>query len=206
MKKLTALSIALLIGVAAQAQEFKPFKVNVSVGAAIPVGGGGGGTLFAVEPKYGITDQLDLGLRLEGAGMARDVLVAGNTTTGNLKFASSAIVTGTYFLSQESFRPFVGLGTGVYTIGSTDFAYTGTGSNGTSTNGSISAGSVFGGMGRAGFKTGHFVLGIEYNLLPNSNSIVYSSDATNKIGTAVQSKNSYGSLKVGFDIGGGRRR
>ena len=203
MKIFLSLCLALGVAVAAQAQTtFKPFKVNVSIGAAIP--SGGGGVLFAIEPKYGINDQIDIGLRLESAVMARDVVVNGNTSSGNAQGAFSYILTGNYILSDEGFRPFVGIGAGIYGIAGTAFTAT-SGTGGTSTNGNINAATVFGGMGRVGFKTGHFVLGVEYNFIPNSNSVVYDSNATTKIGTSVQSKNSYAGIKIGFDIGGGRR-
>lgn len=203
MKQFFALCALLLLGVSAQAQEFKPFKVNVSIGAAIP--SGGGGVLFAIEPKYGISDQIDIGLRLEGAGMARNVVANGNTTSGDVKFSGSYILTGNYMLSTSNFRPFVGIGAGLYGVGSTGVTVVGSGSNAQSYNGNVSAGNVFGGMARVGFKTGHFVLGVEYNLIPNTNSIVYDNNGTNQIGTSVESKNSYVGVKLGFDIGGGRR-
>ncbi len=203
MKQFLSLCLALTVAVAAQAQTtFKPFKVNVSIGAAIP--SGGGGVLFAIEPKYGINDQIDIGLRLESAVMARDLVVNGNTSSGNAQGAFSYVLTGNYMFSDEGFRPFVGIGAGLFGIAGTAFSAT-SGTGGTSTNGNINAASVFGGMGRVGFKTGHFVLGVEYNLIPNSNSVVYDSNGTNKIGTSVQSQNSYTGIKVGFDIGGGRR-
>ena len=203
MKQFLSLCLALTVAVAAQAQTtFKPFKVNVSIGAAIP--SGGGGVLFAIEPKYGINDQIDIGLRLESAVMARDLVVNGNTSSGNAQGAFSYVLTGNYMFSDEGFRPFVGIGAGLFGIAGTAFSAT-SGTGGTSTNGNINAASVFGGMGRIGFKTGHFVLGVEYNLIPNSNSVVYDSNGTNKIGTSVQSQNSYTGIKVGFDIGGGRR-
>ncbi|MBO0940036.1 hypothetical protein J2I47_26055 [Fibrella sp. HMF5335] len=203
MKVFFSFCLALTVTVAAQAQSiYKPFKVNVSIGAAIP--SGGGGALFAIEPKYGINDQIDVGLRIEGAAMARNVVVNGNTSSGDAQFASSFILTGNYMFSDEGFRPFVGIGAGIYGVAGTGFTAT-SGTGGTATNGNIAAASVFGGMGRVGFKTGHFVLGVEYNLIPNSNSVVYDSQGTTKVGTSVQSKNSYAGIKVGFDIGGGRR-
>jgi hypothetical protein len=205
MKYVLSTCLALTVAVAAQAQSvYKPFKVNLSIGAAVPASNGGGGVLFSIEPKYGINDQIDVGVRFEGAAIARNVVANGNTSSGDAQLASSFILTGNYFLSNERFRPFIGLGAGIYGIAGTGFTAT-SGTGGTSTNGNINAASVFGGMGRVGFKTGHFVLGIEYNLIPNSNSVVYDSNGTNKIGTSVQSKNSYAGFKVGFDIGGGRR-
>jgi outer membrane protein X len=42
------------------------------VGYAIPAGTGAkGGVLFAVEPKYAVIPNLSLGVRFEGAVMAR---------------------------------------------------------------------------------------------------------------------------------------
>ncbi|MEZ0486988.1 hypothetical protein [Fibrella aquatica] len=199
MKQCFALFTALLLGFSAQAQEFKAFKVNLSLGVAIP--SGGGGVLFSLEPKYGINDQIDLGLRIEGAAMARNVVANGNTTSGDVQLAGSYILTGNYMLSTNNFRPFVGVGAGLYSVASTGFSESG----GQSSNGSIAAGNVFGGMARVGFKAGHFLLGLEYNLVPNTNSIVFDSDGTNQIGTSVQSKNSYVGVKLGFDIGGGRK-
>ncbi|ADB39963.1 hypothetical protein [Spirosoma linguale] len=203
MKHVFVLGVVLLLSISAKAQEFKPFKVNVSLGAAIP--SGGGGVLFALEPKYGINDQIDIGLRIEGAAMARSVVANGNTTSGDVKFSGSYILTGNYMLSDNNFRPFVGIGAGLFGVGSTGFTVVGSGSNAQSTNGSISAGNVFGGMARVGFKAGHFVLGIEYNLIPNTKSVVYNSTGSSQIGTSVESKNSYVGVKLGFDIGGGRR-
>lgn len=199
MKKVFALSVALLLAFAAQAQEFKPFKVNVSIGGAIP--SGGGGVLFAVEPKYGINDRIDLGLRFELAAMARSVVYNGNTTSGNATGAGSYLLTGNYLLSDNNFRPFIGVGAGLYQIAGTSFVTDGT----NSTNGEIQAGNAFGGMIRAGFKAGHFVLGVEYNLVPSTTTALYDSNGTVRVGQSVQSKNSYLGIKLGFDIGGGRR-
>lgn len=199
MKQLFILSAALLLAVSAQAQEFKPFKVNVSLGAALP--SGGGGLLFAVEPKYGVSDRIDVGLRLELAAMARSVVNNGYVTTGDVTGAASYLLTGNYLLSDNNFRPFVGAGVGIFGIAGTSFAASGN----QSSNGEIKAGNAFGGMVRAGFKTGHFVLGVEYNLVPSTTAALYDSNGNVKVGSSVQSKNSYLGVKLGFDIGGGRR-
>ena len=201
MKKYFALLTALLVGFAAQAQEFKPFKVNVSLGLALP--SGGGGVLFSVEPKYGINDRIDVGLRAEVGVMAREVTSNGITSTGSIQGAGSYVLTGNYMLSTNNFRPFVGVGAGLYSIAGTSFASTGSGSGQTS-NGSIAAGNTFGGMVRAGFKTGHFVVGLEYNLIPATNSVLLDNTGKVQVGKTVQSANSYLGVKVGFDIGGGR--
>src|SRR5687767_15845445 len=56
----------------AQETSFKPFKVDLAFGYAIPSGSGSkGGVLFAVEPKYALNDNITLGLRMEAAVTAR---------------------------------------------------------------------------------------------------------------------------------------
>jgi hypothetical protein len=199
MKKVLAFGVALLFAASAQAQEFKPFKVNVSLGYALP--SGGGGLLFAIEPKYGINDQIDVGLRIEGAGMARAVVLNGDDFAGDVSFAGSYLLTGNYMLSTNNFRPFVGAGVGLFGIASASALTIG----GQNYNSEIAAGNVFGGMVRAGFKTGHFVLGLEYNLIPASNVRLLDSSGQAQVGQTAQSKNSYLGIKLGFDIGGGRR-
>src|SRR4051812_29960872 len=48
---------------------FKPFKIDLSVGGAIPEGGGEDdtklGVLFSVEPKYAVRRNIYVGVRIE---------------------------------------------------------------------------------------------------------------------------------------------
>ncbi len=187
----------LLAALSATAQEYKPFKVNLSVGFAKPINGGvSGGFLFAVEPKYGISDNFDLGLRLESAAVARGIQVNGNTTTSDLGAYSSALVTGNYLFGTSNVRPFLGVGVGVYSIGAAGTVSVTNGQNPPQDVNFVSD-TKFGGMIRAGIKAGHFVAGVEYNAAPTTNTTLGT--------TRVSSENSYLGFKVGFDIGGGRR-
>ena len=188
-----------LIAVSASAQEFKPFKFNISLGYARPSGSGAaGGVLLSLEPKYGLSDRIDLGLRYELAAMARAFTINGEDAEGELKGSSSFVLTGTYLLSDNNFRPYVGVGAGLFSTAST--GVTVSGGQGT-TNGDVAAGSKFDGLVRAGFKAGHFNLGIEYNLIPATTGIVSGLSG----GTLnYESANSYLGIKFGFDIGGGR--
>jgi outer membrane protein W len=189
----------LLVAGSVSAQEFKPFKFNISLGYAAPVGqGASGGVLFSVEPKYGINDNIDLGLRAEGAIVASaiDVSGTGNNANGTAKVSGlgSYLLTGTYLFTTNNFRPYLGAGLGVYSVAGSTVTI----SNG-STNDDISleSSTQFGGMIRAGFKASHFNLGVEYNLIPNSKGLALS-------GRTVEGKNSYIGVKLGIDIGGGR--
>ena len=197
MKKLlmSALAISAVVCVTAQDQTFKPFKVDISLGYAIPGGSGSkGGVLFVIEPKYALNDKIAVGLRMEAAVVARvsGTNAAGEFENGEIKAASSYLATGDYYFNTNPFRPFAGAGIGVFTVASAS------NNNG---NEAAGAGSKFGGMVRGGFETGHFRAAVEYNLVGSSDLPGFNSNGTP---TTVKSKNGYIGIKIGFLIGGGR--
>jgi hypothetical protein len=167
---------------------FKPFKVDVSLGYAIPQGSGAkGGLIFAVEPKYAVTDAIAVGLRLEGAAMVRGLANTNDPDNfdGEVTAAGSYLATGDYYFTNNKFRPFLGGGLGIYQLASATIV------SGSSTV-ETPASSEFGGMIRGGFEAGHFRLGVEYNFVPQ---------------TTFQNttfKNGYLGIKLGVCIGGGR--
>ncbi|GAB3888581.1 hypothetical protein [Spirosoma agri] len=189
-------ALFVLVGFSASAQEYKPFKVNVSIGYAKPLTSGvSGGVLFAVEPKYGLSDNFDLGLRLEAAVVARGVVYNGNTSTGDVGAFSSYLLTGNYLFGKGGIRPFLGVGVGLYSIGSAGTVVINNGQ--TNQDVTFVSDTKFGGMIRGGIKAGHFVAAVEYNAAPTTE---------NKLANAtITSENAYLGVKVGFDIGGGRR-
>lgn len=170
---------------ATRTRMFKPFKVDVSLGFALPMESGTGtkaGLLFVVEPKYAVADQFALGLRLEGAAMARGVIVNNDEFEGDVQVNGSYLLTGDYYLSNKGFRPFLGAGAGLFTVAG---AYVSSGNSNTD----VLTDNKFGGMFRAGFEASHFRLGIEYNLVGK---------------TDFSLKNNYMGFKLGICIGGGR--
>jgi outer membrane protein X len=195
MKKIV-LSILLLTTVAiANAQnEFKPFKVDVSLGYAIPGGEGAkGGVLFVVEPKYAVIPSVSVGLRIETALMARGRTDAtGTNSEFDVKAAGSYLATGDYYFTSSTVRPFAGLGLGIYSL-----AAASTEDNGAS----VSAGSKFGQMVRAGVELSHFRVGVEYNIVPKTTMEYINSTG---VKTTSSMKNGYIGIKVGFCIGGGK--
>lgn len=188
-------SLFMLVTLSATAQEYKPFKVNLSVGVAKPLSSGiSGGVLFAIEPKYGLNDNLDLGLRLEWAVVARGVISSGNTVTGDVGAFGSYLLTGNYLFGTGGVRPFLGLGAGLYSVASGGVVTVVDGQSNQQVT--LVGETKFGGMIRGGIKAGHFVLGVEYNAVPTT---------SNKLSnTTIDSKNAYLGIKLGFDIGGGR--
>jgi len=195
MKKLSLVLSIFLAAATVNAQSeneriFKPFKVDVSAGFALPLGGistAKGGVLFVVEPKYAVAEQFAVGLRLEIAAMARGTVFNGDEFAGDVQGNGSYLATGDYYFNNNRFRPFIGGGAGLYQIGTANF-------NSTDPMNpvlpeDVSTANKFGFMFRGGFEAGHFRLGIEYNAVGKSQ---YSEH------------NSYIGFKLGACIGGGR--
>lgn len=186
MKKLLTFALALFVFQLVNAQDagtdriFKKFKVDVSAGYAIPQESGGSGkkagALFAIEPKYAVMDELAVGLRMEGAVTAN---VDVNGQKGNAKANASYLATGDYYFSNNRFRPFAGVGAGIFENARVDIS-----SQNPSVD-SIPIKSKFGFMARTGFEFGHLRIGVEYNFVPD--------------------KMGYLGLKIGVLIGGGRK-
>lgn len=201
MKKISLFLVLVTIGsfsaIAQSESDLKPFKVDVSVGYAIPGGSGAkGGVLFAIEPKYAVMSTLSVGLRMEGAVIARfsGYNTDGSVNNASVKAAGSYLATGDYYFSDNySFRPFAGAGAGIFKLANAEF---------NSNEEGVSSGSKFGGMIRAGFELSHFRFGVEYNIVPKTTFNGYD---TNGDVTKMTSKNGYLGIKIGVCIGGGPR-
>ena len=183
---------------AQDAVHLKPFKVDLSIGYAIPGGEGTkGGIVLALEPKYAVIPNLAVGLRMEGAIIAKfsGYDEDGNAMNTKVKAAGSYLATGDYYFTNNyALRPFAGAGAGIFSIAGIEV-------NSSSEN--ISGGSKFGGMIRAGIEAGHFRLGLEYNLVPKTTFEGY--DSNGNYVTGLTSSNNYIGIKIGACIGGGPR-
>lgn len=184
MRKLTFVLAMSAMSFFAQAQSFKSVKVDFASGYAIPAGEGAkGGIVLAMEPKYSLNDKLTFGLRLEAALMAQVEVdqTTGELKSGSVKALAAYSATGDYFFSANNFRPFGGIGAGLFTVAGVSADASG--------SGEASGGQKFGFTPRAGFEIGHFRAALEYNFV-------------GKTGTY---SNNYMSIKLGFFAGGGRR-
>ncbi|MES2850293.1 MAG: outer membrane beta-barrel protein [Bacteroidota bacterium] len=161
MKKIFTLIFSAIIIQSAMAQTgkssgytFKKFKVDVSLGYAKPQSDDtDGGVIFVIEPKYAVLNQLSVGLRMEGAGLAR---VGSDGESGKVRILGSYVATGDYYFTNNRFRPFAGAGGGIFTMASVDIE---------DSDETIPMSSSFGFMVRTGFEYGHLRLGLEYNIL-----------------------------------------
>ena len=130
MRKLTFVLAMSAMSFFAQAQSFKSVKVDFASGYAIPSGDGAkGGIVLAMEPKYAINDKLTFGLRLEAALMAQLEVdqTTGEIKSGSVKALAAYSATGDYFFSANTFRPFGGIGAGLFSVAGVSADATGAG-------------------------------------------------------------------------------
>ncbi len=167
MKKSLLLAVLISAAFLADAQSttstiYKAFKVDIDLGYAIPSSGSGSGTkagaTFTLEPHYRLSDDLAIGLRLEGAALGyQDDL--GKTKVSLLE---SYCATGEYYLAENGFRPFVGAGAGFFDQSSLKA------SNGNATL--VNGATNFGVFPEIGFEAGHFRMSADYDVAGNGNN------------------------------------
>lgn len=188
MKKIFyAFIIALSTVQFAQAQEQNKFRVGLDFGYTMP--SGGGGILLAIEPKYNIADNMNIGIRFESAAMAKNV----GETEASLTASGSYFGTFDHYFSSgsSSFAPFLGAGVGYSTLGNIGLEFESEEIDGEV---EVEMDGKFGGLVRAGFEAGKFRLAASYNLIGKSD-----------VGEeGVEVKNSYLGISVGFYLGGGK--
>ena len=195
MKKiLPLLAVVMLSSLAATGQEYKKFKVGLGLGYAIP-SQGSGGVLLYLEPMYRIQDNLTVGFRMESAALVAEV-PSGITASIGVSAVGSYTLNGQYYFgSGSSFRPFAGVGVGIFQLAAATADI-----NGNNVQLSASSTSI-GFYPRIGFDLGHFNLSIDYNIIPSQESQVN----LGGLGLVKQTQNySYIGIRVGASIGGGK--
>ena len=172
-KSVLITSIMLSIGSCAYSQydqdyarEYKEFKVGIGIGYAVPGTGegAGGGFLAYLEPAYRATDQVVIGLRLEGAFMVRGVEgVTNGDVSGDATSVASYTLNTHYYFNNNKVRPFVGAGVGLYSLAAAKFNTADSSDPGLD---EIDAETRFRFYPKIGIDAGHFNLTLDYNVIP----------------------------------------
>lgn len=193
MKKIVLSIIVLLLYTSVYSQKQKGFRVGLDFGF-VPASGGGG-AMFSIEPKYNIKDNMNLGLRIGAAAVVRDIDNSGATTTAKVAANGSYLVTYDYYFNKagKTFVPYIGAGAGYYTLANVELNDTAN-----SDNVVLDAKGKMGGLVRGGFEWGKFRMGVEYNLIPDSDLQDLNGGSVGKV------SNSYVGIHLGFYLGGGK--
>ena len=192
MKKIFfAFLLMLAVVQVSQAQEEGKFRVGLEAGYTMP--SGGGGVLFAVEPKYNIADNMNIGIRFESAAMAKNVYVGPASAEASLTASVSYSGTFDYYFNSgsSSFAPFFGAGVGYSSLGSIGFDIDDV--EDVEGDADVEVDGKFGGLIRAGFEVGKFRLAATYNLIGKT-----------ELAEGLEVKNSYLGISLGFYLGGGK--
>ncbi|WP_310560110.1 hypothetical protein [Flavobacterium sp.] len=196
MKKNILLALLALVITNGYAQKKGGFRVGLDLGF-VP-SGGGGGAMFSLEPKYNIKDNMNIGLRLGAAAIVKDITVdsAGAAASGKVAVSGSYVGTYDYYFNKSgsSFAPYLGGGFGYYSLANVELDENST----VPDKYSPTVSGAFGGLIRGGFEWAGFRMGLEYNIVPDSD--LEDIDG-NKVGTA---KNAYLGIHIGFFVGGGK--
>ncbi|MEO9512163.1 MAG: hypothetical protein ABJN84_18120 [Flavobacteriaceae bacterium] len=193
MKNLFIMAIIATITQFSYAQEQNKFRVGLDFGYAVP--DGGGGVLIALEPKYNIGDNMNIGLRYESAALAKNITGESESLEAELAASSSLVGTFDYYFNSgnSSFAPFLGAGIGYSSLANVELGLLSEFT--TDSVETIEVDGKFGGLIRAGFEVGKFRVAAAYNLIGKSD-----------LGDGVETKNSYIGISLGFYIGGGKWR
>ena len=190
---LTSLALALPT---LASEHYQPVRVElVLVGAYGPgdIATYGGG--LAVEPKYNLTDNLALGLRIEAVGMASQSIYTSSGTSTNLKARGvvAVLAKADYYLTTSSVRPFLAFGAGWYGMGSANASEAGATAN-------VESFSGFGIAPQFGVNFGHFRIAAAYNIITGGAQQTITAVG----GTSSTIAKNYFSFEIGGTIGGGR--
>lgn len=168
MKKLLlTTALVAVFAVSANAQ----FHVELGINFNSPQGDFGDsydlGVGAYIEPKYALTENIDLGLLIGSNGFAGADI---DTGLGTASLDATSIVTilptGTYRFSTGSITPYAGLGLGMYLA--EEFTV--------STSGDLEADGRTGEFGfapRAGVYLGRLNLGVAYNIVSDANFLQF---------------------------------
>jgi hypothetical protein len=143
----------------------KSFRIDMGLGLSYPTNaipnGFGIGILSAIEPKYDI-NRFSIGSRI-GFNVLRsspnNEQLAENQTD---KFDMNLLLVGDFHFTTSKFRPFIGIGTGIYILAATP-GYDITSESGTWNN----YGAKLGSMIRAGFDVSHVRVSVQYDIIGN---------------------------------------
>jgi outer membrane protein X len=198
---LAALAVLAATPALATSENFQPIRVDTTfnfVYGAADVREYGIGA--AIEPKFNVTDQIAVGLRLEGAALVPEsVSVGSDNVSMGVRALSAYLAKVDYYFTTTDVRPFVGLGAGYYSIGGV--------SQSVGSGGVVQQGEAFTGFGVApqlGVNFGAFRLAGTYHFLTGGDRVVLVQAVGSTVPMERTMPTSYFALELGGTFGGKR--
>lgn len=198
----------------AQAPNYQPVRVDLVgyYGYSPSDKGAAHGVGLAIEPKYNLTDNLALGLRLEAAGfVSQSITVKQGTGTRDASISQGGrglytfLAKADYYLTTSSVRPFAGFGAGLYRVGAgSQKISSGSGSD-VSLQQSAGAFSGFGFCPQLGINFGGFRLALAYHVILGGKTTIVSQTVGTAEPTKVKPDYNFFSFEIGGTFGGNRR-
>jgi outer membrane protein X len=191
----------------AQAPNYQPVRVDLTLYgayAAADANAYGGG--IALEPKLNLTDQIAVGLRLDAAGFATQRVSVGATGSQAVSVSQGAravtafLAKADWYLTTSTVRPFLGIGVGIYRIGSGTQSVSGTGSV-------VQTAGKFQGFGvcpQLGLNLGAFRVAGTYHLIAGGDQVVLTQSVGTSAPTQTKLSKSFFAIEIGGTFGGGR--
>jgi outer membrane protein X len=204
----TTLSVCPLLAVAAllfagtasaQAENYQPVRFNVGLLVPYTPDTGSGGFGGVVEGKYNLTDQIAIGLRLDGA-VQFGGSVGRDSASIDVGAVAAMLAKAEYFLTDSTVRPFVGFAAGMYTLGGQSVT-AGEGTAGVTQ----AAGRAFGMAPQLGVDLGVVRLAATYNVLLDGELVVQEVSTDGSPPPEVSVSRNYFGFELSFRIGGRRR-
>ena len=195
MRKLIVCVLFAAIMTGAFSQEEGKVRGGLDLGYCIPTKGGGG-FAFNLNIGYNLQDNMNVGLKLGVAAMAK---VDPFGETGSVAANVNYLATFNYYFSSGTspVAPFVGCGAGLFALAGADAGVSSV---------SVDVGNRFGGLLTAGVELGKFRLAFEYNMIPSS-AVKFTGTNTGPMAiTSDKIKNSYFAITTGVYFGGGKWR
>ena len=156
-----------------------------------------------MEPAYRVTDRISVGLRLQGGAFLRSITLDEDQVTDFSRCLSYTLNAKYYLATSSSFRPYVGMGLGIYSFakGSIDGV-----DNDETYNLTPSAATTWGVYPRVGFDWRRFNFNIDINLLGQTeDSFMVKVYDPHEVTRTTVSKSSHLAATIGFYVFGGGR-
>ena len=182
---------------------FAQFKVTVAAGYAVPTYQEGtnqlskAGFMYSVEPQYELGKHLEVGVRFEQAFIQRPEFIDQNITfLSKATSTLSGLLTANYVITSiGEFKPYVGVGGGVYYVAASEQTRQQV-AGAPNSSYPLPTTINLGGVGRVGVKYRFIHLEADYNLIGDT------SVKNSATGLTLTAKNSYFGVRAGVTIGG----